>query len=70
MNRELPARHKQLAAQERREREEKSKDQNLIDRIEEMQRPSFARQQDSGKQRYIIVPGEEKKSTGGIVLVH
>lgn len=70
MNRELPGKHKQLAAQERREREEKAKDARLAERIEDMQRPAFARQQGSEKQRYIIVPGEERKSIGGIVLVN
>lgn len=70
MNRELPAKHKMLAAQERRERDEKAKDDRLADRIEDMGRPKWAEKQESEKQRYIIVPGEEKKSTGGIVLVH
>lgn len=70
MNRELPAKHKMLAAQERREREEKAKDDRLADRIEDMGRPKWAEKPESEKQRYIIVPGEEKKSTGGIVLVH
>jgi hypothetical protein len=70
MNRELPGKHKQLAAQERREREEKAKDARLSERIEDMQRPSFARQQSSEKQRYIIVPGEERKSNGGIIRVN
>lgn len=68
LNKELPSKHKVLAAQERREREERAKDARLGDMIENMQRPSWARQQDSEKKRYIIVPGEEKKTSGGIVL--
>ena len=63
MNRELPAQHKQLAAKERREREEKAKDISLGERIEDM-RLAF-----KGKP-HIVVPGQEKKTTGGIILVH
>lgn len=68
MNRELPGKHKQLAAQERREREEKAKNDRIAAIIENCERPSWARQQDSEKRRYIIVPGSERKSNGGIIL--
>jgi hypothetical protein len=43
LNRELPARHRVLAAQERREREEKAKEERQIQMIEDMQRPEWAR---------------------------
>lgn len=62
MNRELPAKHKVLAAQERREREEKAKEQRQIDIINDLRGPDWA------NQPHIIVPGSEKKTSGGIVL--
>lgn len=62
LNRELPGRHKQLAAQERREREEKEKDERIRAIIENCERPSWA------KQPHIIVPGSERKSNGGVII--
>lgn len=50
LNRELPAKHRVLAAQERREREEKAKEQRQIAMINDMQRPDWA------NQPHIIVP--------------
>lgn len=52
LNKELPQRVKYEAARERREREEKEKDQRLIDRIEDMGRPNWAQE---GKP-HVIVP--------------
>lgn len=63
MNRELPGKHKQLAAQERRAREEKEKDDRQRAIIENCERPTWARQP------HIIVPGSEKKTTGGIITL-
>lgn len=63
LNRDVPAKHKVLAAQERREKEEAASKQKRIDMIENMSRPSWA------QNPYIIVPGSEKKSTGGVTLV-
>lgn len=62
LNRDVPAKHKVLAAQERRAKEEAAAKQKRIDMIENMGRPKFT------QNPFIIVPGQEKKSTGGIVL--
>lgn len=62
MNKELPARIKMEAARDRREKEEREKENRQIDMIEDMSRPDWA------KAPHIIVPGCEKKTSGGIVL--
>jgi len=61
LNKELPAKHKLMAAQERRDREEKAKDQRLIDRIDDMRLAYKG-------QPFVVVPGSERKSQGGIIL--
>ena len=64
LNKELPARIKYEAAQERRKKEEAQKEQNLIDRIDEMAPAEFS------TKPHIISPGlpQEKRTPGGLYL--
>jgi len=59
LNKELPAKHRMLAAQERREREEKAKEERQIRMIEDMQRPDWARNP------YVIIPDMKEISQYG-----
>jgi len=64
LNKELPARIKYEAAQERRKREEEAKEQRMIDKINDLAPADFT------TKPYIIHPGlkQEKKTPGGIYL--
>lgn len=64
MNRELTGKHKQEAARGRREKAQKETNAHQVAIIEELERPRWAREP------HIIVPGAEKKTKGGIILVN
>lgn len=64
LNKDLPAKHKILAARERREREEKAIEQRQSDIIRDLEGPNWQRQP------HILSPGlsKEQRSSGGIIL--